>query len=288
MKRLKIAILGTGKLATDLLVKVLGSSKLECVAFVGRNENSYGISFAKNKGVYTSFGGIQFLVDNPRLYDLVFDVTNAQSHLIHNKLLSPLDKYIIDLTPSHTGAFIVPSINLQETSSTKKVNLVSCGGQTAIPLIHEIVSRAEQVEAIEVVSTIAAKSAGKGTRINIDEYIGRTELAVSRFSGCQKVKVILVLNPAVPEIDMKTTLYIKGKHASMHSINEGVSKILRKMQDYVPGYSLKIPPSFQGDVLMLTVQVVGRGDYLPCYAGNLDIINCAAIQVAEEYAMRAV
>ncbi len=284
MKKLKIAILGTGKLATDLLVKVLRSSKLECVIFVGRNRESHGICIAKDLQVPTSFEGVDFLLKQPHLYELVFDVTTAQSHLIHNQLLQPLGKPIIDLTPCRIGSLLVPSINLSLVHKTKNVNLVSCGGQTAIPIIHEIVSKADLVESIEIVSTIAAKSAGRGTRINIDEYITKTETAISYFSGCKKVKAILILNPAVPEVNMKTTLYMKGKHTDLDSIHKAILLAVENMQKYVPGYRLKVPPVIDEDVLTVTIEVVGRGDYLPFYAGNLDIINCAAIQIAEEYA----
>lgn len=286
-KRLKTAILGTGKLGTDLLIKVLRSKYLDCSAFVGRNADSKGIALANSMGINTSCEGFSFLQGKPHLYDIVFDVTNALSHREHWLALQNTGKKVIDLTPSSLGNMVVPFINLQDALIYDNISLVSCGGQASLPILSILSDFCSDIESVEVVSSIASKSAGPNTRINIDEYISNTESAVERFTGCKRVKSILILSPASPEIHMKTTVYVESKCRNLKGIKIKLDEMLNKMNMYIPGYRICIGPEYDRGVITVGAEVTGRGDFLPSYAGNLDIINCAAIQIAETIATKA-
>jgi len=285
MKRTKmnIAILGTGNIGTDLLVKVMRSEFLQCSLFVGRNLQSKGISKAINLGITVSDQSIDILKKNPDLYDLVFDATSAVQHFQHAKVFKELGKTVIDLTPAKVGILCVPSVNLIEALKETNINTITCGGQASIPLAYALGTVHPNIEYIEVVSAIASKSAGPGTRVNLDEYIETTEKGIQQFSHCKKSKVILILNPADPCIDMQTTIQAKIENPNMASITIEINKMVKKIQEFVPGYCLIVPPTFEGNRVIITVKVKGLGDYLPSYAGNLDIINCAAIRIAEEF-----
>jgi len=282
-KKINIAILGTGNIGTDLLIKVMRSAFLNCSLFVGRNLNSKGISKAINLGVTVSDRSIDILKENPDLYDLVFDATSAMQHIQHAKIFKELNKLVIDLTPARVGILCVPSVNLAESLLENNINTITCGGQASIPLAYALGIVHHSIEYIEVVSAIASKSAGPGTRVNLDEYIETTEKGIQMFSKCKKSKVILILNPADPCIDMQTTIQAAIIDPDMNSITNEVNKMVEKIQKFVPGYQLVVPPTFEGKRVIMTVRVKGLGDYLPTYAGNLDIINCAAITIAEEY-----
>lgn len=284
LKKINIAILGTGNIGTDLLVKVMRSDYLNCSLFVGRNLQSKGMSKAINLGVTISDRSIDILKENPELYDLVFDATSAKQHFNHAKVFKELDKTVIDLTPAKVGVLCVPSVNLAECLKEKNINTITCGGQASIPLAYALGTVHPNIEYIEVVSAIASKSAGPGTRANLDEYIETTEKGIQLFSKCKKSKVILILNPAEPSIDMQTTIQAIIKEPDMDSIIEAVNKMVETIKKYVPGYQLIVPPTYDGNRVIIIVRVKGLGDYLPSYAGNLDIINCAAIAIAEEYA----
>jgi len=283
IKKINIAILGTGNIGTDLLIKVMRSEFLHCSLFVGRNLQSKGISKAINLGVTVSDQSIDILKENPDLYDLVFDATSAIQHFRHAKVFKELDKTVIDLTPAKVGVLCVPSVNLAECLKEKNINTITCGGQASIPLAFALGTVHPDIDYIEVVSAIASKSAGPGTRVNLDEYVETTEKGIQLFSKCKKSKVILILNPADPCIDMQTTIQAIIKDPDMKSIILAVNKMVETIQQYVPGYKLIIPPTIEGNRVIMTVRVKGLGDYLPSYAGNLDIINCAAIAIAEEY-----
>lgn len=284
LKKINIAILGTGNIGTDLLVKVMRSEYLNCSLFVGRNLQSKGMSKAINLGVTISDRSIDILKENPDLYDLVFDATSAKQHFNHAKVFKELDKTVIDLTPAKVGVLCVPSVNLAECLKEKNINTITCGGQASIPLAYALGTVHPNIEYIEVVSAIASKSAGPGTRANLDEYIETTEKGIQLFSKCKKSKVILILNPAEPSIDMQTTIQAIIKEPDMDSIIEAVNKMVETIKKYVPGYQLIVLPTYDGNRVIIIVRVKGLGDYLPSYAGNLDIINCAAIAIAEEYA----
>lgn len=282
--KLNVAIIGTGNIGTDLLIKITRSKYLECTLFSGRNLNSKGMIKAMSLGVQLSDKGIDAIIENPECYDLVFDATSAASHLLHAPVLKKLGKIVIDLTPAKLGLFTIPSVNLTEALKYDNLNMITCGGQASIPIAYSISKITKNIEYIELVSTIASKSAGPGTRANIDEYIETTEKALSYFTGCKNVKVILNLNPAHPSIDMNTTIYLQIKNPDIDSIKLEVKKMASTIKSYVPGYILALEPVYDNGLIVLSIKVQGLGDYLPKYAGNLDIINCAAIAIAEEFA----
>ena len=282
-KKLKVAILGTGNIGTDLLIKIMKSEYLECSVFVGRNLLSKGMSKAINLGIRVSDQSIDFLKANPEIYELVFDATTAVEHIKHAKIFKELNKIAIDLTPAKVGILCVPSVNLNEALKVTNINTITCGGQASIPLAYTLGQVHPNIEYIEVVSAISSKSAGPGTRANLDEYVETTETGIKQFSKCQKAKVMLILNPANPCIDMQTTIQAIIKNPNMELITTEINKMVANIQKYVPGYRLVVPPTYEGGRLILTVKVKGLGDYLPSYAGNLDIINCAAIAIAEEF-----
>ena len=285
IKKLKVAILGSGNIGTDLLYKVLRSSWLECSMFIGRNLASRGISRALTLGVSVSDKGIQAIQQSPECCDIVFDCTSALSHQIHAPILAELGIIAIDLTPAKLGPFCIPSINLESCLDGVNVNMITCGGQASIPLAYVLGQTQKQVDYIEVVSTIASKSAGPATRLNLDEYIETTEKGVKMFSGCGRSKAILNLNPAEPCINMQTTVYAQVPQLDLAALQEGIAVMVDKIRQYVPSYELVIPPTYENNRVIMSVRVKGMGDFLPSYAGNLDIINCAAIAVAEKFAM---
>ncbi len=284
VRPMRVAIIGTGNIGTDLLIKVLRSAKLECVAFVGRNLSSAGMLKASSLGVNLSAEGIDFLINNPDNYDLVFDATSAKSHIYHAPILKKLGKLVIDLTPAKIGLMCVPSVNLDDCLNEYNVNMVTCGGQASIPLAHAIGKTQTDVDYIEVVSSIASRSAGPATRQNLDEYIKTTEYGIKIFSGANRTKTILNLNPAVPCINMQATVFAKVKNPDIEKLKPVLLQHVEAVRNYVPGYEVIVGPLVENGRIAVMVRVCGLGDYLPPYAGNLDIINCAAIAMAEAYA----
>jgi len=282
--KMKIAILGSGNIGTDLLVKVLRSPHLECAMFIGRNLASPGMAKANSLGVPISDRSIDAIIQNPDCCELVFDATSAIDHKRHWPILKALGKRVIDLTPSNLGMKCVPAVNLEQCVDCDNVNMISCGGQTSIPLAHAIAQTQQEVEYIEVVSSIASRSAGPATRINLDEYIETTESGLTMFSGCVRTKVILNLNPAQPCVDMQTTISAKVGNPDLTKLNSAVEAIIARVQQYVPGYHMIVAPRVETNRIVMMVKVQGLGDYLPRYAGNLDIINCAALAAAEAFA----
>jgi acetaldehyde dehydrogenase (acetylating) len=190
----------------------------------------------------------------------------------------------IDLTPAGVGNMCVPGVNLEECLKFDNVNMVTCGGQASIPLAYVIGQMHKDVEYIEVVSTISSRSAGPATRANLDEYIETTEKGLKKFSGAKRTKAVLILNPAQPCINMQTTVRAEIKDPQIDNLTGEINKMVKRLQGYVPGYHLVVEPAIENKRLILMIRVQGLGDYLPSYAGNLDIINCAAIAMAEEYA----
>jgi len=286
-KTLKIAIIGSGNIGTDLLVKAMRSPYLSCTLFSGRNFNSAGMQRANALGVPISDRGIEAIVADPSICDLVFDATSAQAHHAHWAALERLGKTVIDMTPAKLGEFCIPAINAQACldTGTRNINMVTCGGQSSIPIAYAIGQVHAGIEYVEVASSIASRSAGPATRANLDEYIDTTEEALQRFSGARRAKAILILNPANPPIDMQTTIYAKIAKPDLAAIQESVGAMVKQLQSYVPGYQLIVPPTIEGGKVVTTIKVLGAGDYLPQYAGNLDIINCAAIAMAERIAL---
>ncbi|MBB6731565.1 acetaldehyde dehydrogenase (acetylating) [Cohnella zeiphila] len=284
--RAKVAILGSGNIGTDLLKKTARSSKLECTLFVGRNPESPGMKVAREMGIQVSDKQIDAIVDNAHLYDIVFDATSAYAHAQHAGIFKNLGKFVIDMTPSKIGEMCVPAVNLNECLTLDNVNMVTCGGQASVPIAYAIGQTHRHVDYIEVVSSIASRSAGPATRSNLDEYIETTEEAIVKFSRCRRAKAILNLNPAEPCIDMQTTVYAKVSDPDPDALSKYLEDLIRKMQSYVPGYRLLLPPTLEDGKIVVMIKVQGLGDYLPKYAGNLDIINCAAVAIAEEYAFK--
>jgi acetaldehyde dehydrogenase len=280
---LKIAIIGTGNIGTDLMVKVMRTEGMTCTLFAGRNFNSTGMKRANALGVPISDRGIEAIVNNPEICDIVVDCTSAHAHMEHWPILKKLGKIVIDMTPAKIGELCVPAINAVDyvTAGARNVNMVTCGGQASIPIAYAISQVHSSIDYIEVASSIASRSAGPATRQNLDEYIETTQDALTAITGAKHTKAILILNPATPPIDMQTTIYSKINNPDLPAIQAAVSAMVEKIKQYVPGYKLILPPTIQDNKIVITVKVVGAGDYLPQYAGNLDIINCAAIAMAE-------
>ena len=284
MSAYKVAIIGSGNIGTDLLVKIMRSPVLECSLFVGRNFESPGMQKARALGAPVSDKGIQALIDQKDDYELVFDCTNAAAHQEHWIVLEKMGKRVIDMTPSKIGEMIVPAVNIADCFTSQNVNMVSCGGQASIPIAYAIGKAHSEVEYVEVVSSISSRSAGLGTRLNLDEYVETTEEALRIFSGAKKAKTILILNPADPAVIMQTTISVKVKEPNMPELEKEFQHMVQTMKKYVPGYNVIIEPTWETNRILVSVRVEGLGDYLPKHAGNLDIINCAAIETAETYA----
>lgn len=283
-KKLGVAVIGSGNIGIDLLIKIQRTPLLECTLLMGRNLNSRGMVRARELGVRCSDRGIQELIDDPGCCDLVFDATSARSHLEHWAVLRDLDKKVIDMTPSRVGDMAMPAINVESIRQAQNVNMVSCGGQASVPIAYAVAQAQPGIEYIEIVSSIAAKSAGPATRLNLDEYVETTEAALREFTGCRESKTLLNLNPAQPPIFMQTTISLEVEHADLDKVRPAVDRMVGTIQDYVPGYEMIVPPVFELNRIVIMVKVAGCADYLPEYAGNLDIINCAAIRVANTYA----
>lgn len=283
MNKLKVAIIGSGNIGTDLLIKVNRSEYLECVLFVGRNLSSPGMAKALGLGVRVSDESIDGIVKCADEIDIVFDATSAKDAIYHWEILNKLGKIVIDMTPAKIGVLCVPAVNLEKIVNERNINMITCGGQASIPIAYAIGKSQKKLQYIEVVSSIASRSAGPATRLNLDEYVDTTEQGIKYFSNVSKAKAILNLNPADPCIDMQTTIFAKVENPDMAGLEIEISKMLNRIQSYVPGYSLLIPPIYENGRIVVMVKVQGLGDYLPKYAGNLDIINCAAIAVAENF-----
>lgn len=279
---LKIAIIGTGNIGTDLMLKVMRTAGMTCTLFAGRNFNSTGMKRANTLGVPMSDRGIEAIINNPAICDVVFDCTSAHAHMEHWPVLERLGKIVIDMTPANLGELCVPAINAVECVATaaRNINMVTCGGQASIPIANAISQVHSNIDYIEVASSIASRSAGPATRQNLDEYIETTQDALKALTGAKRTKAILILNPAYPPIDMQTTIYAKIVNPDLPAIEAAVDAMVEKIKQYVPGYQLILPPTRQDNKIVTTVKVIGAGDYLPQYAGNLDIINCAAIAMA--------
>lgn len=285
-KKIRVGIIGTGNIGTDLLIKIQRSQYLECSIFTGRNLASPGMHVAASMGIRLSDQGIDTIVNEPNLCDIIFDATSAKSHLNHAPILDKLGKFVIDMTPAKIGTLCVPAVNLDEAVKSRNVNMITCGGQASIPIAYAISKVHPEIEYIETVSTISSRSAGPATRINIDEYIETTEKGLRIFSGAKEAKAMLNLNPANPAIDMQTTVMAEIENPNLKQISIEVEKIAQQIQRYVPGYHIVVLPTYDNHRLLVTVRVQGLGDYLPKFAGNLDIINCAAVEVAEHFAQK--
>ena len=280
--KIKVAIIGTGNIGTDLLLKALKTDFMDVVAFVGRRLDSDGMLTAKKHNILISDQGIQYFIDNPNCCDVVYDCTSAADAIEHAKIFKQQGIKVIDLTPAKVGDMCVPDVNSQIISTDDNVNMITCGGQASMPMLHLLSKECTGLEYIEVVSQIASKSAGMATRINVDNYIQTTQKAITKFTGCSNNKVILNLNPAEPCVDMQTTIFIKAKKVNFENLTEKVLDKIEELRTYIPYYEMVLPTTINDNgVVIMSIKVRGTGDYLPAYAGNLDIINCAAIKVTE-------
>jgi acetaldehyde dehydrogenase len=284
MKKAKVAIIGPGNIGTDLLYKIKRNPYLELVMVVGIKE-SQGTEIARQEGIDVTTNGIEDLLKRDDV-DIVFDSTGAGPHLKHAPLLKEKGIFALDLTPAAVGPYVVPAVNLDDELLTQEnLNMVTCGGQATVPIAAAINAVAD-VSYAEVISSVSSKSAGPGTRQNIDEFTETTKHALEKVAGADKAKVIIVLNPAEPPIYMRNTIYTKVKNPDIDLITKSVEAMVEKLKKYVPGYTLLMAPIIKDDIVTTMIQVEGLGDFLPVYAGNLDIINAAAIEVAEHYAIK--
>lgn len=285
MDKIKVGIIGTGNIGSDLLMKVQKSEYLECGIFAGHNPYSDGIRRAQEMGVPTTFDSVRYIEDHPECCQIVFDATSAKVHEYNAPILKRLGKYTLDLTPAHVGKFCVPVVNLEEAMEQDNVNLITCGGQATIPIACAL-SSVSKVNYLEIVAAIASKSAGIGTRNNIDEFTQTTKEALTELSGIKNTKAIIILNPAEPPITMHNTVYALIDNPDMDKITEAVREMERKIKLYVPGYKIIVGPIYENGRVTTILEVTGSADFLPAYAGNLDIITCAAVNIAETYAKR--
>ncbi|MFJ6210029.1 acetaldehyde dehydrogenase (acetylating) [Lysinibacillus sp. NPDC092081] len=284
MTKIKVGIIGSGNIGTDLMMKIQRSPYIEMSVLIGIDPESDGLRLAQEAGFQTISNGIEGFLEQPHLADILFDATSAKAHIAHVAALKGLNKRLIDLTPAAVGPFVVPTVNLTEHIEKPVVNMITCGGQATIPIVNAI-SRVQSVAYAEIVATIASKSAGPGTRANIDEFTETTSNAIKLIGGAKKGKAIIILNPAEPPLLMRdTVLCLLEEEANAEEIIKSVKNMVANVNEYVPGYRLKLDPIVDGKKVTVFIEVEGLGDYLPIYAGNLDIMTAAGLKVAEEIA----
>lgn len=305
LKKTKVAIIGSGNIGTDLMIKVMRKSKgLEMGAMVGIDPDSDGLARAKRMGIATTHEGIDGLVklDVWPEIGIVFDATSAGAHKRHNEVVTSAGKVMIDLTPAAIGPYVIPVVNGDAHLDASNVNMVTCGGQATIPIVAAVASVAT-VHYAEIVASIASKSAGPGTRANIDEFTETTSKGIEEVGGARKGKAIIVLNPAEPPMIMRDTVFTLSSGADEPAIEASIEAMVAKVNAYVPGYRMKqtvqferfgsnnpvkIPGlgTFEGIKTSVFLEVEGAAHYLPAYAGNLDIMTSAGIATAEKIAAR--
>lgn len=301
--KVKVAIIGSGNIGTDLMIKILRTSKvLEMAAMVGIDPASDGLARAERLGVPATHEGLDGLLKMPHFKDIriVFDATSAYAHAEHNKVLQEHGKQVVDLTPAAIGPYCIPVVNLEEHLNAPNVNMVTCGGQATIPMVAAV-SRVAPVHYAEIVASVSSRSAGPGTRANIDEFTQTTSRGIEVVGGAKRGKAIIILNPAEPPMIMRNTVFALSEMAEEDDIRQSVADMAAGVQTYVPGYSLKQEVQFErfekgnelhipgyGDFVGLRssifLEVEGAAHYLPSYAGNLDIMTSAALGTAERLA----
>lgn len=284
--KLPVAILGTGKIGLDLFCKALKSSTIFCSHIITRSDNSDGIKMARALGAKVFSKGLEAFNKEDINFKVLFDATSAQSHHDNFRFAQYNDLKIINLTPATLGVNCVPFLNKNIILNADNINMITCGGQATIPIAYAVTKAVDGIRYIETVSSISSASAGIATRDNIDEYIEKTESALIEFTGCQAVKAILIINPADPPISMQTTIYfITDNDIDIEKIKYEIALVVKEIQLYIPGYQIILGPEFIDRKLVVMIRIEGSGDYLPKFSGNLDIITCAAIKVAEEFSL---
>jgi acetaldehyde/propanal dehydrogenase len=283
--KVNVALIGSGNIGTDLMVKALRSTRLTPVWMVGIDPASDGLERARAAGLKTTADGLAGLM--PHLHTdgirIAFDATSAYVHREHARRLREQGVVVVDLTPAAVGPYCVPPVNLAEHSGRGEmnVNMVSCGGQATIPIVAAI-ARVQPVEYAEIIATVASRSAGPGTRKNIDEFTRTTASGIEKVGGAKRGKAIIILNPAEPPLLMRDTVHcMTESEPDRERIEAAVLAMVREVQEYVPGYRLANGPVFQGRRVSVFLEVAGLGDYLPRYAGNLDIMTAAALRTGE-------
>ena len=305
MSRVKAVIIGSGNIGTDLMMKMIKNPQnMELVAVVGIDEASEGLAMARSHGIATTHEGIDGLkkLDVYPEIGIAFDATSAYAHKVHDEALRADGIQVVDLTPAAIGPFTIPPVNMTENLDAPNVNMVTCGGQATIPMVAAV-SRVAKVHYAEIVASVSSRSAGPGTRANIDEFTRTTANAIEKVGGATKGKAIIILNPAEPPMIMRDTVFTLSEGGDEDAIRQSVKDMAAEVQKYVPGYrlkqevqferfgdnnKLKIPGmgEFTGIKTMIMLEVEGAGDYLPSYSGNLDIMTAAAKATGELLAQR--
>src|SRR6266511_286969 len=283
--RVRAAILGSGNIGTDLMIKLLRSEVLELTMVAGVDPGSEGLARARKAGLATTTDGIDGLLADPGAGEIVFEATSAKAHKAHAPRLAEAGRIAVALTPAAVGPYVVPGVSPETVIAGPNLNLISCGAQATIPMVHAI-NRVAPVRYAEIVATIASRSAGPGTRQNIDEFTQTTARGIERVGGAERAKAIIVLNPAEPPIVMRDAIYALTGPADREAVTASVLEMIEAVRRYVPGYRLRGEPIFDDEKVTVFVEVEGAGDYLPRYAGNLDIMTSAAVRVGEEIARR--
>jgi acetaldehyde dehydrogenase len=293
MTKATAAIVGPGNIGSDLLVKLQRSENIEVVAMVGVDAASDGLAKARARGVETSANGVDWLLAQSPLPDVVFEATTAYAHQVNAFRYAEAGITAVDLTPAMIGPMVCPPVNLCDHLDQPNVNMITCGGQATIPIVHAV-SRIVPVSYAEIVASISSRSAGPGTRANIDEFTATTSLAIEEVGGAAAGKAIIILNPVDPPMIMRDTVFCAiPPDADRARISASVHEMVAEVQQYVPGYTLRADPQFDDpDELWnglarvaIFLEVAGNGDYLPTYAGNLDIMTAAAARVGEVIAL---
>jgi acetaldehyde dehydrogenase (acetylating) len=283
MSKTKVAIIGSGNIGTDLMIKVERSPLLELVGVAGIDPASAGLQLARDHGRTVSDQGLAGLLELVDDIDLAFDATSAGAHAEHARLLAARGIRSVDLTPAAVGPAVVPAVNLTEHADAQEVNLVTCGAQATIPVVAAL-NRVAEVTYAETISTISSRSAGPGTRQNIDEFTTSTARGLETIGGAGQAKAIIILNPANPPVMMRNTIYAQIAEPAPAAIEAAIDAAVAAVAAYVPGYRLLMAPLIADGVVTVMVEVEGAGDNLPAYAGNLDIMTAAAVRVAELHA----